>query len=256
MRQCRGDGTQLGLGGCQLDTFLHSRDHVVIHCPAGSLVIGREADRRIDSDLHRREPELWRKNADDDVGLAVERERPAEHRPVRAEAAAPQRIAEQGYVVPAFVFFGSEPAAQLRLHGEHPADRRRRPHSGNILGLAPARQCEAGLSIGGDRLERFGAHRDVEIVGRREDIRLAVRCGIAGPQRQHSFGVGIRQRSQQDPVDQAENRGVRRNAQREREGGGQRETGSPGEYAKSVDQVLAESVHGREAIKQAKGRPN
>ena len=73
-----------------------------------------------------RPPELRRQHADDLEGLAVERDRPADHRRIGAEAPAPQRVAEQDDAMAADGFLlGAEVASERRRDADDVEKRRR-----------------------------------------------------------------------------------------------------------------------------------
>lgn len=71
-----------------------------------------------------------------------------------------------------------------------------------LLGLARSRECEVHVIIGADGLKSPGPGGNIEIVGRREEVGLAVGSRIAGPEAQQATGLRIRQRAEQHTVDQ------------------------------------------------------
>jgi len=71
-----------------------------------------------------------------------------------------------------------------------------------------------------------------------------IRAGFADPD--HTIGVGIRQRPQQDGVDDAEQRGVRADADGEQKDRDGRKTGTPTNPAKRIAQILGDGIDGRQ----------
>jgi hypothetical protein len=126
-----------------------------------------------------------------------------------------------------------QPAAQRGLraerfeqgaarHGGHPLDR-----------LGAGLQIERVQSGAAHALEGAGHRRGVRELGRGEVVR----------QRQESGGIRIRKGPQQDAVDDAEDRGVGADAEREGRDGHCGESRVRREAAQGEAQILAESSH-------------
>jgi len=83
--------------------------------------------------------------------------------------------------------------------------------------------------------------KEVEGVDHVSEISFA-RRGFPDPDQ--AFGLGIRQRSEKDGVDDAENRGVGADADSERDDGDGGEAEVRAQGAEGVPEVLKERVHG------------
>ena len=187
-----------------------------------------------------RELEPVRENADDGMRLAVEVDEGPDDVRIRSEAPRPHAVTEQHHAVRAF------PCFLLREEPPQPGSRpqqweqRRRDAGAGQGGAVETRRPGGDLLVAGELLERLGAlvehgHRAV----RQPHVRSAAR-----PQRltdaNDRVGIGVRQRPQQDAVDDAEHRGVRAQAQREHQRHAGREPGASPQAADGVAQVTAQ----------------
>ena len=165
-------------------------------------------------------------DADDGVRRAVERERLAEHRRIAVEALLPHRMADQHDVLAAGrIFVRREIAADHRLQAQRRQQRRRGLEANELFRIAAAGQRERVA----DRQREIAEHllpllhfEEARIgeADAREVLRLVRRAQSDQPVR-----LAIRQRTQEDRVDDAEERDVRADAEREAEDGDQREAG-------------------------------
>jgi hypothetical protein len=116
-----------------------------------------------------------------------------------------------------------------------------RPSSGNrsavgelrrhFDGLADACQVHSDVVGGRHPLEELGLGFPIEVVGRRDDVALALPSGVRLPHHHQAIRLGIRQRPDEDRVDDGEDRRVGADAERETGEGGEREYRRPSQLA-------------------------
>jgi hypothetical protein len=175
------------------------------------------------------------------VALPVEQHRPTDHRGVAAEAALPERVAQHHHLVAAgLVLALEECAAQQRSHAEHFEIPRRGPCRDEPLGLPHAGEVRVPLLTGGKRGEDAQALAYVAIRGRREGrfLRSLAVDVVDGDQ---PVWREVRQRPQQHPVDDREERGVGADAERE---GGDHDQGEAGVVQQPAERVAEVASHG------------
>jgi hypothetical protein len=201
-----------------------------------------EAHRLPEARLARRIGEARRHHADDDEGLAVERDRLAEGPAVAAEPALPQppRQEHRARGVAAVVV-GRERAAERGLGAEQ------RQHVGGQGGaLETLRLVVADEVRRYDRrrahgLEGAAAALPGAIVGRRQ-LRMAAAGELPLPQDHQARRVGVRQRAHQHVVGERERRRVGADAERRYQHHRHREAGRTPQAAQRVAHVLLGDV--------------
>ncbi len=141
-----------------------------------------------------------------------------------AEAPLPQSVAEHDDVITARrALGGRERAASERGHGERLEQVRRRRRGTHALGFLPAGQARVHLHV---RREVREARRPGSIVHdflHRQPGRVARRRCV--PDHDQPIGISVGQRLEEDGLDEAEKRGVRADAERERQDGDGGEAG-------------------------------
>ena len=186
------------------------------------------------------------RHADNRVGVLIDFERLAHDIRIRAEVRLPQPVTDHGHGRAArfVVLLGKKTAPQDRPDAQQIEIVRGRHHSPHALRFALSRQTHGSDIGGGDADETLlpVAHGLKIRIGKRERIVRAapeaqghhlVRAGEAG------------NRIEQCGVDPAENRGVRADAQREREDGDCGVAGRLRDHAQAVTNVLPERSHPR-----------
>ena len=178
---------------------------------------------------------------------AVQRDGAADDRGIAREAPLPQPVAEEGDAVVAdLVLVLGERAADERRHPQHREQIGRHARPVQPLRLALAGQIEVGDGTQrGDVLEHVIARLEVVDV-RHPDVRARqAALGRGAPDVHEPVRLAVRQRLQDDPVDDAEHRGGRADAERDgqRRGGGK--AGRPPHQPHAVPQILHE---GREQM--------
>ena len=189
------------------------------------IVVERNPELR----LRRWETEIRRHDADNLPADAFELDRTADDGRVAAETLLPQRVAENHDLIPTGgVLAWIEASAQRGAYAENGEELRGHSCAGKPHGLPHTNHVER-VTIGKCRhLHRphLPAHLRERAVG--------IRSGNAD----ELFGCGVRQRAQQHGIDDAEYRGVRGDAQRQRERGGSRKARSLAQRARAVPHVL------------------
>ncbi len=133
----------------------------------------------------------------------------------------------------------------LGAGAEHRQQVRRHADRADALGLAVAGQVLVAADRERDLLEPAVARPDVEVLRGREPVLHDAEARRAVPEDDEAVGIRVGQRAQQERAGDAEDRGVRADAQRDREHGGEREPGRLPEGPERVAEVLRERLHGR-----------
>ncbi len=135
-----------------------------------------------------------------------------------------------------------ERAAERGLYAEDVEVVCRHARAAQAHGFVDAGERDRAASLSGNEFEDGVFARPVEVVERRDAVGAAARRLL-----EHAHdapGFGVEQGPEQDGVDEAEDRGVRADADGER---GQRDRGEaalPHECARAEFQILEEVVHG------------
>ena len=219
-----------------------------LRCGAGSTV-GRQ--RIVRHAPVRRDPDaglVWivdarRHHADDGVRLVVEPDGLANRIQPRAEALPPESIADHRDAgrTGLFVSSGKTPS-ECGLDVEHVEEVHVDNRARDALGAIEPGEREPGLTEGGQPGEAVVADAPVEKVGRRR-VTVALSCLPVRVRDQHEI-VGARegQRPQQHGVDDAEDRGVGADADRNRQDREQKKARRPPEGARGVAEILQQPV--------------
>ena len=191
--------------------------------------------------------ERRRRDADDGERHAIERERPSDDAGFAAEAALPERVADDGdgaiRPAAALVVGGAEGAAEHRRHAEHVEESATRPHALDELGGAAARQIEARVGPGDGAIGPL-----VLPVAQLLPDRIGPRPVV---EQHQALRLADRQRLQQDAVDEREDRAVGADAKGEGGDGDERERGAAAKDAQAVAQVLGNLVEPARAARVA-----
>jgi hypothetical protein len=147
--------------------------------------------------------ERRRHDADDLVGLAIERHRLTENRRILREASHPQPVRQHHDLSAVrLVFVFGEPSSERGLHAEDIRQRRRRPHGLQPHRIAGARQHVALPHRAADDRKHLAARLPVVVLGERRRAGGARGLGVVDDDQ--AVGIGIRQRFQEDAVEDAE----------------------------------------------------
>ena len=207
-------------------------------------VVERE---RHDDIRMRRPPEMTRQHADDLEGIAIEGDGAADDRWIRAEAPAPQPVAEQDDAMAADGFLlRAEVTTERRRHANHGEERRRHFERADPLGFAAA--GEVVRARGGH--ERVGRHRGertvvtppVEVVCRRHRTEPSALQRTLLGKRHDAIGTRVRQRPPKHRVDHAEYGGIRPDPEREREHRDDSEAGLTPQHSYAEHDVLSNHI--------------
>ncbi len=155
--------------------------------------------------------EVRTEDADDRERLAVENDRPADRVHRSAEAALPHAVADERHGARLVVMLERPPELDLRagyveIVGGH-------AHRRNALGLAAPGQIRAPPEHRHETVERPGRAAEIVDVGQRE--RLPIGAGADDREGDQAFGVGERQRPDENGIDEREHRRVGADRQRQ-----------------------------------------
>ena len=248
LRQPRADHVQLFARLRHRDAGREPADHIEEMRAAERAIVVVERQRQEDFRL-RRPPERPRQDADDFVRVAVEDRGAADDAGVGAEAATPQRVGQQHDLIASVdLFVVAQVAAERRSDAERREKRRRHAESEQALRLAGAGQVHRPLAVGIHRRDRPAVAPPVEEVRRRD---RTVQPSFARPllgDRHHPIRVGIRQRSPQHRVDNAEDGGVGADAERQRHQRDNREARLADEHPQAEPDVLLQRFPHRDDL--------
>jgi len=144
--------------------------------------------------------------------------------------------------------------------GTGPEDReviRRHARRGDGLGVPRPRQVQAGILGAGHPVEDVVLLLPVEKIGDGHGKRLLTRKRVRRrhvPDEDESVGIAEGQRLQQDPVDDAEDRRVRADPERQNDDGGERERGALGEQSQPMPKVSNQAAHGARSSRGPNGK--
>ena len=184
-----------------------------------------------------REVEPGRRHANDGVRLAIQRDGAADNRAVGAESLRPQLMAEDDDVL-SLLFLARREAA---TEGGADAERRKQVPgdnlSGQLHGLAPARQRHLVVAERDQMVQRPGAAPEVEEDRVRHGVRVGDVALVDQADRHQPPGVGKRQWRQQHRLNDAEDHDVGAHAEGERHHRRQGERGRPPELPDGAARV-------------------
>ena len=202
-------------------------------------LLRRERERHQERDVARRKVEVRGQHADDAVGAAVEADVAADDRLVPAESRAPERVREYRELVRfrLRLLFREAPAEE-RLAAERGEEGRRDRQGAKLLRLSSFRK--RGRPSGKERrvLDRRRLRLAVQIVGDRHARLREPNQRIRVPHEDQPLRVRVRQRPEQNLVQEAENGGIGANSQRQRHHGHQGEDRLLAQRADGIAKVL------------------
>ena len=180
-----------------------------------------------------------RRDADDGVGLVVEPDGLANRIGPPSEALPPEPVGDDRDARRAGLFVrGVEPPAERRLDVEHAEEVHVDNGSRDALGTVGAREREPRLTERGQSGEAVMTNAPVERVGWRR-VAVTLSCLPIGVRYQHQIvRAGERQRPYEHGVDDAEDRGVGADADRNREDREEEKARRPPERARGVAEIL------------------
>ena len=197
----------------------------------------RCADRRLDGGRIERS-----QHADDLVRLAVEQDRAPDHARVTAKSTLPETVAEHhGEPTAGPIFFRREGAAVDRGGAKEAEEINADVGRRDLFGIRIACDVDHAEAIGRDILKSTCLTPP--------DIELRRRRGPTGAlgrdvEKHHQpLGIRIRQRLQDDGVEDRKNRRVRADPEGQRGHGSKRESGRVAQEPEGLAQVLNECVH-------------
>ncbi len=199
-------------------------------------ILGVEGERRPELSAGRgRELEVRRHDANDRVRLCVELNRSADDARFRAEDAPPERVAQDDDPRRAEQpFFGKKRAAEPRVRLEDGEQLRRSPDARDADRIAGSREREIGAPVGGDRFQ--APDIGLPVFERRNRDAIQDTVGVDFPEDDDLLRIVVRQRVEDDGLDDAEERGVRADAEGERHERDQREGRLPPQRAERVSE--------------------
>ena len=157
-----------------------------------------------------------RQHADHRVGLVVEKNRAIDDRGICSELVDPEHMAQNHHVIlPPLVFVGQERAASLRPDAEDVEIVRRDSRPTKLDGFPAAREGRGAAGLSGHEFEDGVVLLPVEEVQCGDAV--AVAAGRLLENTHNPIGLRVRQRSEQDAIDEAEDRGVGADAECQRE---------------------------------------
>jgi hypothetical protein len=244
-REARGDDRHLALRLLQRRGIRQTADDVERPRFAGPAVrVARvEAERRPDVGVPaRREIELRVHDADHRVRFRVELNRPADRARRSAEVPLPEGAAQNGDAIRArHTFLGEKRAAEHGVDAEDREESRRRTQARHIEGLAAPGEGVAQRLEGRHRSDGARLFLPVAECQRRHQVREA--GGILLPQHDEPRRIPVGQLVQEHRFDHAEDRGVRADAEDEREDRDRGKRRLPRERAPRVANVADHVAH-------------
>jgi hypothetical protein len=209
-----GHGAHLGVGLPDRDAGAHQAHDLQEVVAAVLRVLRVEGHRRPDLAGVQGELELVGHDADDRARAVVDADGAADDVGVGAEALAPEAVLDEDDGVgagPALLL--AEGAAALGARGEHAEERGRDARAGDALGLLALVEAEVLLAVGGQLLEDAGLLAPVEVVGGRDRVAVVGLVHAALPDHHDPRRRLVRERPQQQRVDDREDGRVRAHAQ-------------------------------------------
>ena len=179
------------------------------------------------------------------VRLAVHADVAPHDRPVGAEVGRPHAVGEDRELVGAGLGVGvRETTADERLAAQGGEERRRDRQPAQLLGLPVRGQVHGAEGEERRVLDRGRLALAIEIVRNRDARLRQPHQRIAVPDEDETIGGGVRQRPQQNLIQQAENGGVGADAQRQRQHGDEGEDGLLAQRPQRVPDVLHPAPEG------------
>ncbi len=237
-----GDRLELGPGLRERHARLEAREDIEVAMASALRVLGRHQGLQEIAPVPQH---VRRQHADDRERAVIGPESPADDVRVRGKMASPVGLGEEhDTVVAGPLVVENEPAAEKGLHaqgGEPPA--RHEGACDRLAGSAHGRDGEVRPVIGGDLLEHGGLVPDVHEI-RKRDVVDGVRRS-ASPDLDQPPGILVRQGTEHNRVDDAEDRGVGADAERKGRDGHGGEPTVPAQHADGVEEILAQLIEKR-----------
>ena len=188
-----------------------------------------------------------RQHPDDRVRLVVEENRAVDDRGIRSELVDPEHMAEDDHAILAsLVLIGKKRAASLRLNAEDLEVAGRDPRPTKLHRIAAPRERRRAAALGGHEVEDGVIRLPVEEIQRGDAV--AVAAGRLLEDTDDPIGIRVRQRLEQDAVNEAEDRGVGADAERQREDRDRCKSRTLRQGSPAVTQVLEQRIeHGQAA---------
>ena len=239
-----GDPREIRLRGGEAHVRLETPDGAHDDAAAPALAVRRPANGAKDVGRrgpHRRAKVAWQ-DADDRPVVTIQQEPTSKDRPVGAESATPECVAEHDHASRARVVVShGEQAAQGRAYAEQLEVVAGDHESRQRLRIAVAGDVRSPSLIRGHRCEGVIPIAPVGEVRRSKPLRFREAArSVIGPQLHELLGVSIRQRPEEHRAQHAEHGGVRADADREREEGDDGEAGRAAEDAGTDGEILTQ----------------
>ena len=180
---------------------------------AGLLVVRIGRKRHPEVDVARRERKPGRHHADHRPLASVEPNGATDRVAVAGEEPQPEAVADHDDAITTrLVFARREPAAQGRAHAQHGEHVRRRDEGADPLRLtlvlaATRREVVATGVVRGHRGEHAVLVAQVGVVRPRVQVFLEARAAVVHPDLDEPVGLGVGERTEDDGVHDAEDRG-------------------------------------------------
>ena len=156
----------------------------------------------------------------------------------------PQAVTEDDdEIFAVHLFLGREDAAEQRLRVHNREETIADLSAGNPLGLTIAGKNRTEIGIGRDLFENVIAGAVIRDIGRRHLSARAATGFIFAPDEDDRFRITVRQRFEQDRIDDAEHRRVRTDTERERNNGDRGEAGALEKHPGAEANILKQRVH-------------
>ena len=238
------------------DAGFEAADHLVIPAGLGAAgqLLGAEAEgdpklAAVEVAGDEGEFEITRHDADDEIGLAVEKDFLSEDARVTMETALPGGVAEDGDLLFLIVLLLGEDAAEERLDFESGKDAGAHARRVDLGGIADAGELITGEGVSAERGEAVGVAGVVDDV-RSSDASFCDAVDFHSLQRvgEHDelLGMGEGERAQEHAFDDGEDGGGGADAEGEGEDGGEGEAGGFGEV---TDGNLQITQHGGSCVR-------
>ncbi len=156
------------------------------------------------------------------------------------KAAVPERVADHDHVVARSIFVSGERAPELRRYAEHRKQAVRDAQAEHLFGLGFAGEVEGENLPDRHSLEGTVLPLPVFPVRLRHDVHVGGIVSVRFPRHDEPFRLGKRERTQVEVVDDAEQRRVASDPDRQREDGDDAERRPGSEQPCGVDEIAHE----------------
>ena len=185
------------------------------------------------------------------MGIAVDRNRAAEHRRIAGVPPLPQAVTQhRDPGSPRPILFRPELAAQNRFDAQHRKEIGAHERPEQTLGLVAIGQRQGAPAFTGQVCERLGPLLEILHLGIRQAVALDAVGRVRSHQDHQFLGRLERQRPDDDGVDDAEDGAVDADPQRHAQDDDGRESGLLGDGPARVPDVLQQGFHGSQSISQ------